>query len=329
MRGSYCAELMRYMPSSTDVENLRSSLMVNCVVNAFLAYTTVILNLVTIHAVRKTSSLSTPLKTLLLSLAVSDVSIGLLNQPFYVALLSRSLQGFNLDCTAYTTFTFVIIFFTTASLFGVMAVSVDRYMAIHLHLRYRELVTEKRIVAGVVLIWILSSCMSSIFLWIPPNLFALIFAIAAAICLLFLTFLYFKIYTIVKRHSTQIRQMQLQRARHAFRNDELMTNFASLRKSAIGTFYVYAVFLICYTPHAVSLIAISAHAGSPTVMKGLYLYSLTLTFLNSCLNPVIYCWKMRPIRRAVLNSLPLFRNTEHETIWYTRTNNEEGTVFNL
>lgn len=329
MRDSYCAELLRYMPSSTDVKNLRSSLMINCVVNAFLAYSTVILNCVTIHAVRKTSSLSTPLKTLLLSLAVSDVSIGLLNQPFYVALLSRSLQGFNLDCTAYTSFTFVIVFFTSASLFGVMAVSVDRYMAIHLHLRYRELVTEKRIVAGVVLIWVLSGCMSSIFLWIPPNLFALTFAIAAAICLLFSTFLYFKIYTIVKRHSTQIRQMQLQRVRNAFRNDELMTNFASLRKSAIGTFYVYAVFLLCYTPHTFSLIAISARAGSPIAMKGLYLYSLTLTFLNSCLNPVIYCWKMRPIRRAVLNSLPFLRNTERESFWQTRTYNEEGTVFSL
>ena len=111
--------------------------------------------------------------------------------------------------------------------------------------------------------------------------------------------------------------MQLQRVRHAFRNDELITNFASLRKSAIGTFYVYAVFLLCYTPHAFSLIAISAHAGSPTVMKRLYLYSLTLTFLNSCLNPVIYCWKMRPIRRAVLNSLPFLRNTERETFWQT------------
>lgn len=295
------------MPSSADVENLHSSLIVNCVVNAFLAYTTVVMNCVTIHAVRKTSSLSTSLKTLLLSLAVSDLSIGLLNQPFYIALLSRSLRGLNLGCTAYTAFTFVIIFFTSASLFGVMAISIDRYMAIHLHLRYRELVTEKRIFVGVALIWLLSACMASIFLRIPPRLFALTFAIAAGICLVISTFLYFKIYTIVKRHSVQIRQMQI--VRHAFQNhDELMTNFANLRKSAIGAFYVYAVFLLCYSPHAFSLIAITARAGSPTVMKGLYLYSLTLTFLNSSLNPVIYCWKIRPIRQVMIDTLPCLRN---------------------
>lgn len=308
MRDSaFCEELLRYMPSSSDVENLRSTLIVNCIVNAFLAYGTVTMNCVTIHAVRKTSSLSTPLKTLLLSLAVSDLSIGLLNQPFYVALLSRSLQRFNLGCTAYTAFTFVIIFFTSASLFGVMAISIDRYMAIHLHLRYRELVTEKRISVVVALIWFLSVCMASIFLRIPPRLFALTFAITAGVCLVISTFLYFKIYAIVKRHNVQIRQMQM--VRHAFQSqDELMTNFASLRKSAVGTFYVYAVFLLCYSPHAFSLIAITTRAGSPTVMKGLYLYSLSLTFLNSSLNPVIYCWKMRPIRQAMMDTLPCLRN---------------------
>lgn len=184
----FCEELLRYLPSSADIDKLNSSLIVNCVLNAFLSYTTVILNCVTIHAVQKTSSLCKPLKILLLSLAASDVTVGLLNQPFYVALLSRSLQKLSLGCAAYTAFTNVIIFFTSASLFGVMAVSIDRYMAIHWHLRYQELVTQKRTVTGVALIWLLSVCLSTIFLWIPPHIFALTFAISAAICLVVCTF---------------------------------------------------------------------------------------------------------------------------------------------
>ncbi|KAL9956436.1 hypothetical protein ACROYT_G037911 [Oculina patagonica] len=43
--------------------------------------------------------------------------------------------------------------FASASFFGVVAVSVDRSLAIHLHLRYQELVTHKRVVAVVILIW--------------------------------------------------------------------------------------------------------------------------------------------------------------------------------
>ena len=42
------------------------------------------LNIVTIQAIRKTPSLSKNLKTLLLSLAVSDLGVGLLAQPLYV-----------------------------------------------------------------------------------------------------------------------------------------------------------------------------------------------------------------------------------------------------
>ena len=63
------------------------TLVVNCVFNAFLCLTTIVLNIITIQALRKTSSLPKTLKTLLLSLAVSDLGVGLLVQPLYVAIL--------------------------------------------------------------------------------------------------------------------------------------------------------------------------------------------------------------------------------------------------
>ena len=50
------------------------------------------LNIVTIDALRNTPSLPKTLKTLLLSLAVSDVGVGLLVQPFYISLLVKGLQ---------------------------------------------------------------------------------------------------------------------------------------------------------------------------------------------------------------------------------------------
>ena len=61
-----------------------SSYLVLCLLNAFLSYTASMLNIVTIHAIRKTPFLSKNLKTLLLSLAVSDLGVGLLAQPKYV-----------------------------------------------------------------------------------------------------------------------------------------------------------------------------------------------------------------------------------------------------
>jgi len=114
------------------------------------------LNIVTIHAIRKTSSLPNPLKALLLSLAVSDVGAGLLCQPFYTSLLVKWLQQNNLGCNTYIIFEVIGCVFFLASFLGVVAISVDRFFAIHLHLRYRELVTHKRVVAVVISKWALS-----------------------------------------------------------------------------------------------------------------------------------------------------------------------------
>ena len=73
-----------------------------CVLNTFFALTAIVLNSVTIHAIRKTSSASLPKngRVLLLNLAFSDLSVGLVVQPFYIINLTfrlKSQQGENLQ----------------------------------------------------------------------------------------------------------------------------------------------------------------------------------------------------------------------------------------
>jgi len=82
MKNPYFEELMVYQPKSEEDEILYWSYIVNGVLNAFLTITAIIFNSVTIQALRKTSSLPKPLKTLFLSVAVSDLGVGLLVQPF-------------------------------------------------------------------------------------------------------------------------------------------------------------------------------------------------------------------------------------------------------
>ena len=64
-----------------------------CILNAHFSYTATILNIVTIYAIMKTSSLSKNFKTLLLSLAVSDLGVGLLAQPMFAAHIMDSKQN--------------------------------------------------------------------------------------------------------------------------------------------------------------------------------------------------------------------------------------------
>ena len=71
---------------------LYSSYFGKCVFNAYLRYITIILNSVTIYALRKTSSLPKLLKILFLTLTVSDLGVGLLVQPLNIALYAMNLE---------------------------------------------------------------------------------------------------------------------------------------------------------------------------------------------------------------------------------------------
>ena len=283
---------------------LYSSYIVNCAVNAFSSYTAIMLNILTIHAMRRTLSLPKQLKTLLLSLAVSDLGVGLLVQPFTVALMIKDLQQpdtennprFDATQTAYT---FIKGVFSYSSFFGVVAISVDRFLAIHLHLRYQEIVTHKRVVTVVILIWIFSAFLSSIIqLWFVIDIIyiSVFFAIIFGLCFVCTTMVYCRIYFTVRRLTNQI---QVSQVRQAPQNGELANN-ARLRKTVVSTFYIYLVFLVCCLPEYCRLVVSINCKQNAVTLTGFGLYSWTLLFLNSSLNPVIYCWKMRHIRHAIV-----------------------------
>ena len=295
MKNSVCEELLLYQPTSTKYETLRLWYIVSSIFNAFFTITAIVFNSVTIQALTKTSSLPKPLKSLLLSLAVSDLGVGLLVQPFYFGILVKWLQRNNSTDATCTTFYLFMGLFSGASFVGVVALSVDRFMAIHLHLRYQELVTHKRVVALVISIWISSALLSLIILLVPMTISYLVLAITGMLSLLTSGLLFFKIYLAVRRHRNQIHALQAHTCSQ-------IANAARLQKSAIGTFYIYLVFLKCYVPNFCSF-AVLAISEFSTGVKVFVIWSITLMLLNSSLNPVVYCWKMRHIRHAILDTL--------------------------
>ena len=161
MKTLSCELLLTGFPRISEFEELRSTYFPNSIFN----YTAITLNIVSILAIRKTSSLPRTLKTLLLSLAVSDVGVGVVVQPFYTSLLIKWLKENNPGCNTHMVFNVITGMFALASFLGVVALSVDRFLAIHLHLRYQELVTHKRVIAVVIFIWVISIFRSSMALW--------------------------------------------------------------------------------------------------------------------------------------------------------------------
>ena len=256
MKTSLCEFLMQHFPKVSDAEELRSTYITNCVFNSFLSYTAIMLNIVTIHALGKTSSLPKTLKTLLLSLAVSDIGVGLLVHPFYISLLVKWLHQYNLGCNTQIAFWIIPLLFCVASFSGVVAVSVDRFLAIHLHLRYQELVTHKRVVAVVITIWLFSVLLPLTMFWIPLDIQSLITSILGTLALLLTIMIYIRLYLAVRRLRNQLQSQQIQQA---VQTGEM--------QSVVGIFYVYLLFLVCYLPYFIGLVAFKVNGPSIALIR--------------------------------------------------------------
>ena len=291
-----------FFGNSADVEGFRPSLVANCVFNSFLSYTTIILNILTIHAIRKTALLPKPLRTLLLSLTVSDVGVGLLAQPLFISMLVSWLKRSRIDPISFKGLMAVMTFFCASSLFSVVTISVDRFLAVHLHLRYQELVTHKRVIAAVISIWLLSAIISSSVFWDTNIISRVIWLVIMTVCLIVVVTVYWRIYIVLKRHKNQIQSFQIQEVRQGTQNGDL-SSFSKVRKSAYGTFYVCIVFLICFLPSYILSFLILCRPLNIISLYKARLYTTTLFFLNSSLNPVMYCWKMGSIRRTLMHTM--------------------------
>ena len=273
-----------------------------CVLNAYLSYSATMLNIVAIYAIRKTSSLSKNLKTLLLSLAVSDLGVGLLAQPMFVAHVMDSKQNNETNESYNAIYIACLIptnFFTYASLFSVTAVCADRFLAIHLHLRYQELVTYKRLATVVVSTWVISAFISLIRFRLPKNIMYVSFAVIQSACIVTATSLSVKLYPTIRRHINQIQVPQVAK------NDQ-GESVQRKRKSAMASLYVYLVFIVCYLPNTCVLLIIATNSKRSNSLQHLQFYTLTLLFLNSTLNPLIYYWKMKDIQHTFVGTLRNF-----------------------
>ena len=106
---------------------------------------------------------------------------------------------------------------------------------------------------------------------------------------------YCKIYAVIRHHANQMYTLQ-----QSAQNEDV-ANVARLRKTAVATFYMYLVFLVCYLP--IFCTGVARIHGKSHLLSLLSEFSYTFVYLNSSLNPLIYCWKMRNIRQTVKNIL--------------------------
>lgn len=308
MASSYCsAENVSRSSSQAAVdEPMYSIIIFNIAASAFLCYTTTMMNIVTIHALVKTPLQPKPLKTLLLSLAFSDLFLGVLGDPLQIAYLVGRLRCKLPNHATDIASNVVVSVLFLSSLSSIVVISADRFIAIQMPLRYKDVVTRKRSFTVVVVIWMFSVVFSS--LCYGFRVISLLYAFIILIVLELVSFVVTtlsscKIYLTVRRHKKQMTSQIQQLLQNG---DSMIFPRSASEKSSHGTLLIYLLFWLCYLPHFVLSIVreiYQIYAGNNIIIDGLFVFSETLVLLNSSINPVIYCWKMRPIRRTILSSI--------------------------
>ena len=233
--------------------DLYNNTLVACVLNSILAFTAVVLNVLVILALRKIPSLPRKtLKTLLLSMSVSDLGVGLVAQPLQIYLLVSNINILSqsyIDLDHYeaiiNAYRVVANVLTYASFFSIVALSADRFLVIRLQLQYQDAITHKRAIAGVISFWLLSAFLPLIRLreWLPENIFFILTVTIQFISLITAGLFYFKTFLALRQHAAQVQDVPVESG-----ETNEAVNATRERKAALGIFYVYLALMACYLP---------------------------------------------------------------------------------
>ena len=267
---------------------------------------TVLLNGLVILAVRRKHYLQEERHVLLACLAGTDLLVGVLAPPLYITSYFQHILGIGPICVIDTIGAQIMYLSVVASLFHMVIISGERYIAIKHALRYTTLVTTGRLAAAVTVAWLLPALIvlgnTGLLLMYGIVSQGLIMKIGVRIfvpgSLLAISFCQGAVLLESRRHRQHIKAHQVLEAaaKELLKKD----------KAAITTTIIVAALFLCYIPPALFYGIAMNIKNFPRSLFGavLSLANVSGTF-NSLINPIIYCIRTQEFRRAFRELLHL------------------------
>uniref|UniRef100_H2YAF3 G-protein coupled receptors family 1 profile domain-containing protein n=1 Tax=Ciona savignyi TaxID=51511 RepID=H2YAF3_CIOSA len=276
------------------------------VAEVVIAVIALLSNLFVLIAIVKFKNLQTSTYWLLASLSVADISVAIVGIPSAIVL--RIGDYFWSKLFACLIIVSVVIFLTQVSIWSLLLIAVDRFVAIHYHLRYRAIVTSFRVKVGIVGAWLggaligvvpqigwtaeqnkdiedgsasVERCafeeVTSMDYMVYFNFFGCVLLPLAAM---------FVLYFMIFRVSDNLRKLRR-------RSKLIRKEFRAAR----SLFTVIGVFALCWLPlHILNCITLFC----PSCGRSNWLIDMAilLSHANSFLNPIIYAFRLREMKVA-------------------------------
>ncbi|EDO38977.1 predicted protein [Nematostella vectensis] len=267
----------------------------NIVINGILAIPTFVSNLILIIAIWSCNSMRTPSNIIICSLACSDIGVGLLAQPLAVAktvIEAKASSSFDSFCSIHKRSRVSSVYFCVVSFVCFTAVSLDKYLMVLLHLRYHELVTTRRVIMFLLIVWALAA-LCILFELCCSSVITMVLFIGAIVCFIVTLTSYVWVYRTVRRHQKAIHD-QLHAVATESRDKSLY--MTRVRKNTMSMILVYVWFVICYLPFVVVTVVGAVWSGNESAIQSALLCTGTVIFLNSFVNPFLFYWRIKDFR---------------------------------
>lgn len=269
-----------------------------CALNVLFAISATLFNSVVLFAIWKTRPLHTPSNILLSGLAASDLAVGCVVQPLYMTMKLLEIQQ---HLTPYCrlrltleTFTLVV---SGTSFLALTCIAVERYLALYLHLRYKAIITCKRMATCLVFLWLLPVAWALSRFWLSIRVFVAITGSVIIVCLLLNTWAYLQIFRFVKRHKTQIENVT-----SSLGTSGSTVEISRYNKTVVTMATLLLILIVSYASFVgvTNALAFGFGGKNRRALSTAYTVLCNWIFVTSSLNPVLYCWRIREIRQAVI-----------------------------
>ncbi|XP_078363855.1 sphingosine 1-phosphate receptor 1-like [Oculina patagonica] len=260
----------------------------------------ILLNVLVIVAVKTKHQLKTNSNIVLGCLAVTDALIGGIAQPMFIATRILTLQGDTSKkycfLSDHLTRNVLRLLCSASGFHLVLLMSGERYLAIKHSFAYTTMVTKARIFASSAAAWITVVVLTIPSVITDNEIYLTIHNIIFAVVLAIITLCQALVYAETRRHERQIAAQQM--------SLEARQKFLKEKKALKITTSVIFILLLSYSPlFVVRILLVTSNITSVNMAYISFYTASVLTILNSFMNRIIYCVRMRQFRVAFIEIL--------------------------
>ena len=268
-------------------------------VNILFSITSSLGNILILIALPKVKSLHPPTKLLFQCLAITDLAVGLTSQPLFATV---RLIDYNINCSSVTVIlcNYLSLIFCGVSLLISTALSVDRLLALLLGLRYRHVVTLKRARIAVACCWLTALVTVLVTFLLRGKTLTRIVIILIILSVIISLSSYTKIVLKLRQHQTSVQENVHQGMANAGGVPIILEQY---KRTVVSIALVQVTLVACYVPFLIIHVLRELDSIPNYVFS---LLSTTFVYLNSSLNPFLYCWRIKEVRQAVLGTIKRF-----------------------